>query len=169
MANNINLQSAIKDIQTEKLDIETFVKNVNYQGDRDDILVSIRQRLVDNAYVDERSICCAMLREFNDKESLPLIWRLIADESTKGKRGSLVYAMENMNPIAHLEQLIELVVNDNFEVLCNAMNTIDNLNGSVDENIIENCCQKISVALTMPMPTWRKEALSLLLEEFDDE
>ena len=77
--------------------------------------------------------------------------------------------MENMNPIEYLESLVELVINDNFEVLCNSIDIIDSLNGTVDEKVIQRCHQKINSALKVPTQVWRKEALLLLLEEFEDE
>ena len=169
MNNNINLDNAVRKIQSDELDIETFVNEAENQGDRNDFLKFIRLRLADKSYLKERSIYCGLIREFNDKDSLPIIWELIGKEETKGRRGSLVFAMENMNPVEYLEQLVELIINDNLEVLSNSMDIIDNLEGYVDGDTLDKCISKIKSALTQAMPEWRKKALDLLLEEFEEE
>ena len=66
------------------------VAEVERLGCRDDLLECIRFRLVDSSYRKERSIYCGLIREFNDKDALPLLWKLISQDESKGRRGSLV-------------------------------------------------------------------------------
>ena len=169
MTNNTVIDNAIKNIRLDKLNIETVVKEIEAQGNRNDFLISIRHRLTDDSYLKDRSICCGLIKEFNDKASLTLLWSLIGMEKTKGSRGSLVYAMEDMNPLVYLVQLVCLVINDNFEVLANSMSIIDNLDGYIDGGTLDKCIPKIKLRLMEPIPEWRKEALVILLEEFEDE
>ena len=169
MTNNTVIDNVIKKIRLDKFNIETVVKKIEAQGNRNDFFISIRHRLTDDSYLKDRSICCGLIKEFNDKAFLPLLWSLIGMEKTKGRRGSLVYAMEDMNPLEYLEQLVDLVINDNFEVLANSMSIIDNLEGHIDGGTLDKCIQKIKLRLMEHIPEWRKEALVLLLEEFEDE
>lgn len=164
-----NLDNAVKNIQLDELEIAKYVEEVEKIGSRDELLKSIRMRLVDASYIKERSIYCGLIREFNDKESLPLLWRLIAQDETKGRRGSLVFAMENMNPVDYLEKLVDLAINDNNEVMFNSLDVIDNIEGYIDGDTLEKCITKLQTALKNTMPEWRKEALTLLLEEFQED
>ena len=169
MINNTVIDNAIRNIRLDKLNIEAVVKKIEAQGYRNDFLISIRHRLTDDVYLKDRSICCGLIKQFNDKGSLPLLWNLIGMEKTRGSRGSLVYAMEDMNPLEYLEQLVDLVINDNFEVLANSMSIIDNLEGYIDGGTLDKCIPKIKLRLMEPILEWRKEALVLLLKEFEDE
>lgn len=165
---NTNLDKAVKSIQLDELELEQYVAEVERLGCRDDLLECIRFRLVDSSHRKERSIYCGLIREFNDKDALPLLWKLISQDESKGRRGSLVFAMENMNPIEYLEQLVELAIHDNFEVLCNSVDIIDSLEGHVNQDIIENCTIKLKTALASSIPDWRREALTLLLDMFKE-
>ena len=168
MTVNNYLDDAIKSIQSGKLGIEHFIKEIDYRGNKAEITKIIHQMLMDKSYLNKLAILCGFIRELNDRESLPIIWELIARNETKGRRGSLVYAMENMNPIEYFEQLVGLVINDNYEVLSNSMNIIDCLEGYVDGATLANSISSIKAALESPMEDWRKEALITLLEELEE-
>lgn len=168
MRPNDQLNDAIKNIQSGTLDIEHFAINIVKQGNKAETLKFIHQMLMDKSHLNKRSALCGLVREFNDRESLPVIWDLIAKNETKGHRGSLVYAIENMNPVEYFEQLVGLIINDNLEVLSNSMNIIDCLEGYVDGETLETSISSIKVALRTPMEDWRKEALTTLLEELEE-
>ena len=165
---NNYLDDAIKKIQSGKLDIEYFIKEIDYLGYKVEVMNIIHRMLLDESHLNKLSILCGFIREFNDKESLPIIWELISRNETKGQRGSLVYAIENMNPIEYFEQLVGLIINDNYEVLLNSMNIIDRLEGYVDGTTLTDSISNIKVALGSPIEDWRKEALITLLEELEE-
>ena len=77
--------------------------------------------------------------------------------------------MENINPVDYLEKLVDLEINDNNEVMFNSLDVIDNIEGYIDGDTLEKCITKLQTALKTTMPEWRKEALTLLLEEFEED
>jgi hypothetical protein len=163
-----DLEFAADQILKDKITIQQFVKNIDSQGKREKILDQLHNRLTDRTLISQRSLYCSLIKEFNCKKSLPILWEMIEKDETRGRRGSLVYAMENMNPIDYLEKLVDLAIVDNYEVLCNAIDVIDGIEGFIDQTILNNCRNKIINALVKPMPEWRKTALELLLEEFQE-
>ncbi|NMR28037.1 hypothetical protein HH219_21355 [Pseudoalteromonas sp. NEC-BIFX-2020_015] len=168
MTKATDLDIAVRDIQLDKLDLEQFLKDVEASGNQKTVLKAVHHRLVDESYVKERSVYCALIKEINDNESLSILWEMIGREETKGRRGSLLYAMENMNPVGYLEQLVDLAINDNNEVMFNSLDVIDNLEGYIDGETLERCILKLKTSLKNTMPEWRREALTLLLEEFEE-
>ncbi|MBF7074858.1 hypothetical protein ISG33_15760 [Glaciecola sp. MH2013] len=168
MTDYTDLEFAADQIRKDKISIQQFAKNIDSQGKREQILEQLHNRLSDRTFISERSLYCSLIKEFNCKESLPILWEMIGRDETKGRRGSLVYAMENMNPIDYLEKLVDLAIVDNYEVLCNAIGVIDGIEGFIDQMILSNCRNKIINALAKPMPEWRRAALELLLEEFQE-
>ncbi|WDE10480.1 hypothetical protein [Thalassomonas haliotis] len=169
MPDNKYVKSILKDIKLDKIDIEIVIEDIKKNKNIDDILFSIHQLIADELYLNDLSTLCGLIKGIDNRKSLPVLWKLILDDSTKNRRGSLLYAMEDMNPIEYLEQLIDLVLSDNFEVLSNSMAIIDNLEGYIDGDTLEKCILKIESALEKPMQEWRKEALILLIEEFEEE
>jgi hypothetical protein len=162
-------EEALENIREDKLDVEAFIKDIDVARNREIVLNSIRNLIVDEKHRNKLSFFCSIIKGLKDVKSLPIIWELLLSDSTKGHRGSLVYAMEDMNPIEYLEQLVDLIITDNFEVLSNAMNTINNLEGTVDRSIIDKCITKINTVLHSEIPTWRREALLILLDELEND
>ena len=169
MTKETALDIAVRDIQMGRLEPAQFVKNAEALGNHKTVLGAVYHRLVDESYVKERSIYCALIKEINDKGSLSILWEMIGREETKGRRGSLLYAMENMNPVGYLEQLVDLTINDNNEVMFNSLDVIDSLEGYIDGDILQRCVSKLKMALKTSIPEWRREALTILLEEFEEE
>lgn len=160
-----NFELAIEKIKHDDVDVAAILDNAKQNENLDDLIKLVRLGLVDEKRENERSIYCGIIRELNDRDSLPLLWDLLLRDNTKGRRGSLLFAMENMNPIEYLEQLVELAINDNYEVMCNSLDIIDSLEGHVESDIIEKCIVKLQRALKGELPNWKKEALAILLSE----
>lgn len=163
------LSEEFKKVESGEIELDKFLEDVKKNRNSAQLVQLVRERLIDEKFASKRSIYCGIIHELNDRASLPLIWDLLEREETVGKRGSLVYAMENMNPISHLEKLIELTINDNYEVMTNCLNIIDNLEGHVEGEIIERCIEKIQYALKQSITSWRRETLMVLLNELEDE
>jgi hypothetical protein len=163
-----DLETAMDQIRQDKVSIQKFVETIDSQGKREQILDQLHNRLTNRTLISERSLYCSLIKEFNSRESLPILWELIERDETRERRGSLVYAMENMNPIDYMEKLVDLTIVDNFEVLCNAIDVIDGTEGFINQETLDSCSDKIINALVKPMPEWRKTALELLLEEFQE-
>lgn len=160
---------AIEKIKNGEIDIKALLENVKRNESLDDLIKLVRLGLLDDRQEHQRSIYCGIIRELNDKDSLPLLWDLLIRENTKGRRGSLLFAMENMNPIGYLEQLVELAINDNYEVMCNSLDIIDSLEGHVEHDVVEKCIGNLQRALKGELPNWKKEALTILLNELESD
>ena len=179
----IDANKLIELIETKQLDYEENVKVLKTPQAIEQTKIAMRAMLTDPDHQKYRSAVCGIIRELNDTEALEILWKIINDPASKGKRGSLVYAMEFMNPIEYLGPLVRLVINDNFEVSNNAMATIYNLDGKVDDGLLNQLYKEVKQALTETSPSsksppilptippsmqkWRKEALEILLEEFE--
>lgn len=163
------LDSALDDIKSGEIELIDFISKVKRTEDKDRLLKTVRKRLLDKHFEQDRSIYCGIIRELNDKRSLPILWELLSLKETKGKRGSLVYAMENLNPIEYLEQLVELSISDNYEVTFNCLDVIDNLEGHVEAPIINRCIQKLKTALEGNLPDWKRAPLKELLDELEED
>lgn len=161
------LDIAVNKIKLGEIETRDFLEQQKKSDQLTEVIKQVRFRLMDEKRKNERSIYCDIIRELNDKKSLPLLWDLIKRDNTKGHRGSLVYAMLNMNPIEHLEQLVALAINDNYEVMVNCLDIIDNLDGHVNNEIISKCINNIRIALKKDLPVWKKQALETLLDELE--
>lgn len=167
----IDASKLIKLIQTKQLDYEENIKVLKGPEEVEQTKVAMRAMLLAPEHQEYRSAVCGIIKALNDTEALEVLWKVINDPASKSRRGSLVYAMTDMNPVNYLGPLVRLVITDNFEVMSNAMHTIDNLEGKFDDALLDQLYEEVKQALTQPMstpmPKWRQEALELLLDELE--
>lgn len=107
-----------------------------------------------------RNACAIGLRELADARAVPALVALIRDPRNEHNRGTLVYALETMNPLDELPLLCELVATGGFEVRHTAMGVIDSLEGDLRQDTREAALAVIRAAL----PTAGDEARPLLEE-----
>ncbi len=157
------LDDSLASIKNGTLEIEYFVNCVLKQPNAHEIIECLRIKMRNDSDLSNVSLYCGLAREFNDGSFLDVLWTLLRNPETKGRRASIVYAMENMNPIQYLEDLVDLAIHEGFEVLSNVILTIEELDGHVESEIIERCIEKINFALSSDMPEWRRDALEFIL------
>lgn len=165
MVPEVALNNAIAAIKDGSIELTDFLNEISTKEERNALLDVVRANLSTSSNSDNLSIYCGIIHECNDESFLPLLWQLLSDSHTKGRRGSLVFAMENMNPIAYFEQLVDLVINDTFEVMSNCLAVIDSLEGYVDGETIERCTDRLASALKTDLPNWKVEPIRMLLDE----
>jgi HEAT repeat protein len=77
----------------------------------------------------------------NDKAVEPLIY-MLKHSKTKGSRGTLLYALEDLDYIQHVELLVELLYEDNFEVNRHALMLIESISTKISDEVLQRCtCQ----------------------------
>lgn len=162
--NEAELDDVVERIHAGKLKFDNFIGEVKACEDVSELLIMVRRRLMEVPRSWERSIYCRIIRDLEDREALPLLWELLVRDDTKGSRGSIVCAMETMNPIEFFENLVDLSISDGFEVNVRIQKTVDQINGVIDAKTFKRCISKIREALRGEMPEWRRHTLDVLLE-----
>jgi hypothetical protein len=86
----------------------------------------------------------------SDIEYIPVvevIVNLIKDERTNGKRGTLLYAIGNYNCLQIFPQLIDFIINGNFELSRQALAIIYGINSEIEREMRHLCSNQLQAAL----------------------
>lgn len=138
----------------------------NSVSDRNCVLKVVRARLASDRNVKNLVYYCGIINVFKDKNAVPLIFRMLKDDYTKGWRSSLVYAVTDLNPLEYFEDLVDLVISGDREVVMYALVTINDLDGDVEREAVVRSYHKVYRALKKTQPKWRREELEALATNF---
>jgi len=106
------------------------------------------------------------LAETRRQEVLVPLLRLIAREDLVNRRGTLVYALSNLDCSGHVPFLAELVTNGNFEVANEASCILDEMESPASGDVAR-AVEILGQALaTSPADDWRRDLLEDLLERY---
>ena len=106
------------------------------------------------------------LQDLGDRRALSYLIESVNDPITKGCRGTLIYAMSDLNPIEYVYELVSVVINDSLEASGNALDIIEDLEGELDELICIKSVQLIEQSL-QTAPDEKIEDLEYLMEIFE--
>ena len=107
------------------------------------------------------------LRELRDDRAIQPILDLIRSAKSEGARGTLVWALEAFDCAPYIELLVDLVVNDNYEVARNAASAIVSSDGEVDPAVWRRCMDTLRRAIPEASEE-RVEVLQKLLARFEE-
>ena len=107
------------------------------------------------------------LRELRDDRAIRPILDLIRSAKSEGARGTLVWALEAFDCAPYIELLVDLVVNDNYEVARNAASAIVSSEGEVDPAGWRRCMDRLRSAIPKASEE-RVEVLQKLLARFEE-
>lgn len=62
---------------------------------------------------------------------------------TLGARGTLLYALEPFDNSAHIEMLVNFLIQGNYEVRHEVMNLVESIDAIIPEEIILKCVKKV--------------------------
>lgn len=104
------------------------------------------------------------VNDLKDQRLLNSLVKLIQDAKTKGCRGTLVYGLEGLDCSSVLEWLVDLYVNDSYEVRMSAYGCIENIDmEKIEQERIKTCIEKLQDAKNRGA---NKEDIEVLLELF---
>ena len=87
------------------------------------------------------------LRELGDTRAAPVLVEKINDPVTKGNRGTLLYALASFDCTPYVEDLVDWVINDNFEVSRKAFQILEDIEGDPDPGSVAAARAKLVAAL----------------------
>lgn len=89
-----------------------------------------------------RNSIALALMDIGNPEAVEPIIELLKDQKTLGYRGTLLYALEPFDYSAHIELLIDFVVNGNYEVRHKSKGLIEGMKPNIkDETLLESIIQ----------------------------
>ena len=87
------------------------------------------------------------LRELGDPRAAPVLVEKIIDPATKGNRATLLYALASFDCNPYVEDLVDWVINDNFEVSRKAFQIVEDIEGDPDPGSVATARANLAVAL----------------------
>ncbi|MGC8230874.1 HEAT repeat domain-containing protein [Pseudobacillus badius] len=94
-----------------------------------------------------RNSIALTLSDIGSEEAVQPLIEVINDAKTLGHRGTLLYALEPFDCSAHVETLVDHLINGNFEVQAQAYQLIEAINGRIPADTLFNCILKIKEEL----------------------
>lgn len=116
----------------------------------------------------DRNRLAMELAETGRQEVLAPLVRLIHREDLRNRRGTLVYALGNLDCSGHVAFLAELVAVGNFEVAHEAFHILDGLEAPASDDV-DRAAETTRLALAAPpAEDWRRELLEDLMTFYED-
>jgi hypothetical protein len=103
------------------------------------------------------------LAETRRQEVLAPLVRLIGREDLRNRRGTLVYALGNLDCSGHVAFLAELVATGNFEVANEAFHILDEMEAPASDDVDRAVAITRQALATPPADDWRRELLEDLM------
>jgi len=94
-----------------------------------------------------RNLLALALADIGDQRALEPLIALIKSKTTVGCRGTLVYALQSLDCVSILVDLVEMAINGGLEVSCEAVNAIESIKSPYLSKEVQLGCQKIEMAL----------------------
>jgi HEAT repeat protein len=140
---NMDLVALDKLIQSN--DIEAAINNIEEIGeDRSEEAVSF---LIENLRTTEnhllRNAIALALRDIGSQEAVEPIIEVLNHPKTLGYRGTLLYALEPLDYSAHLDLLVDFLLNGNFEVSRKSLLLIESIGTQLPDETLLKCIDKV--------------------------
>jgi len=116
----------------------------------------------------ERNRLAMDLAETGRPEVLAPLVRLIRRKDLRDRRGTLVYALGNLDCSGHVACLAELVATGNFEVANGAFHILDEMRAPASEDIDQAVEITAQALAAPPADGWRRELLEELMTFYGD-
>lgn len=91
-----------------------------------------------------RNSIAIALADIGSKEAIEPSISLLKDPNTKGKRGTILYALESFQCPEYIELFVELLCEDSFELSRQAFNLLDSHSESISSEIIQGKIGRIA-------------------------
>jgi len=105
-----------------------------------------------------------MEREKPTKEQLVAV---LHDPSTRGRRGSAVYALRAYDCSDLLPELVLCVLDGTYEEVCHAIQILQNMDADVPLGFVDSAVEQLRERIATTTD-WRREALEICLDMFED-
>lgn len=156
-------------------DIEGAMKQVATIGQKKDTsqLSSLIDLLKSTENKDLRNKIAIALSDIGDDRAVEPLIEVITDPKTSGSRGTLLYALENLNYIVHIENIIPFIGDSSLEVSAQSFMLLEQTKNRLSDSQNLRCQQRIElqisnnqsklleVALDM-LKTWRESAVGTI-------
>ena len=145
-------------------DMEGVVKQIAYIGEKKDttqfpFLIELLKSTDDKILRNEIAIALSDIG--GDRAVEPLI-EVITDPKTLGSRGTLLYALENLNYIVHIEKIIPFIGDSSLEVSAQSFMLLEQMMDKLSASQNLRCQQRIEMQLSHNQSKLLEVALDML-------
>ena len=99
------------------------------------------------------------LRDFHDDRAVEPLFQAILDPRNSGNRGTMIYALWDLDCNAHFTDLFQLALHGNYEVQCMALHILQDQEFAADDSELNKASQDLLAFLENPRPIERVELL----------
>ncbi|QOS80401.1 HEAT repeat domain-containing protein [Paenibacillus sp. JNUCC31] len=145
-------------------DMEGVIKQIAYIGEKKDttqfaFLIELLKS-TDNTIL-RNTIAIALMDIGDDRAVEPLI-EVITDPKTSGSRGTLLYALENLNYIVHIESIIPFIGDSSLEVSAQSFMLLEQIMDKLSDLQNLRCQQLIEMQISHNQSKLLEVALDML-------
>jgi HEAT repeat protein len=145
-------------------DIEGVVKQIAYIGLKKDItqfayLIELLKSTDNKILRNEIAIA---LSDIGDDRAVEPLIEVITDPKTSGSRGTLLYALENLNYIVHIENIIPFIGDSSLEVSAQSFMLLEQMMDRLSDSQNLRCQQRIEIQISHNQSKLLEVALDML-------
>lgn len=145
-------------------DIEGAMKQVATIGQKKDTsqLSSLIDLLKSTENKDLRNEIAIALSDIGDDRAVEPLIEVITDPKTSGSRGTLLSALENLNYIVHIENIIPFIGDSSLEVSAQSFMLLEQTMDSLSDSQNLRCQQRIEIQISNNQSKLLEVALDML-------
>ncbi|MEZ8101096.1 hypothetical protein [Vibrio bivalvicida] len=107
--------------------------------DRNEIGIFIKKNIILISSHLVKNNMALIVRDIGDDSFLECLFACIKSEDNYRRRGTILYAISKFNAKEYLYELTHYVVNDTLESRLNALDAIENIDGTIDCEVVSKC------------------------------
>ncbi|WP_350338876.1 HEAT repeat domain-containing protein [Paenibacillus sp. UMB7766-LJ446] len=145
-------------------DIEGAMKQVATIGQKKDTsqLSSLIDLLKSTENKDLRNEIAIALSDIGDDRAVEPLIEVITDSKTSGSRGTLLSALENLNYIVHIENIIPFIGDSSLEVSAQSFMLLEQMMDRLSDSQNLRCQQRIEIQISNNQSKLLEVALDML-------
>ncbi|WP_405153428.1 HEAT repeat domain-containing protein [Paenibacillus sp. FSL K6-0108] len=145
-------------------DMEGLIKQIAYIGEKKDttqfaFLIDLLKSTDNKILRNEIAIA---LSDIGDDRAVEPLIEVIIDPKTSGSRGTLLYALENLNYIVHIEDIIPFIGDSSLEVSAQSFMLLEQMMGRLSDSQNLKCQQLIEIQISSNQSKLLGVALDML-------
>ncbi|WP_201782173.1 HEAT repeat domain-containing protein [Paenibacillus xylanivorans] len=102
------------------------------------------------------------LSDIGDDRAVEPLIEVITDPKTSGSRGTLLYALENLNYIVHIENIIPFIGDSSLEVSAQSFMLLEQMMDRLSDSQNLGCQQRIEIQISHNQSKLLEVALDML-------
>jgi hypothetical protein len=132
------------------------------ESEKKELLTAFSNALIEANEPKTRNRIAIAMQDLGDRKALVPLIDAIRNPNTKGARGTLIYAMSEFNPIEYIFDLVKLVIEDSYESSGNALDIVEELEGTMDIEEYDKSIKYIKEQIPKLSEDKKEDALYLI-------